>query len=125
VHVWMGECVLCAHVRVHIPMSERCLSLLPWVLFVICVGLARTKYVWCIYGIFGREITNYTVKYGVYVRLWPNLGVWYMCAHVSVPCVCVHVRVYVHTCVRANVRACRLVCVCACVRVCGWVRVYV
>jgi hypothetical protein len=26
-----------------------------------------------IYGIFGREITKYTVKYGVYVRFWPTL----------------------------------------------------
>jgi len=25
------------------------------------LGLARTKYIRCVYGIFGREITKYTV----------------------------------------------------------------
>ena len=38
-----------------------------------CVGLARTIYIRCIYRIFGREITKYTVIYGVYVRFWPTL----------------------------------------------------
>ena len=33
-----------------------------------CVRLARTIYIRCIYGIFGREITNYTVLYGAYIR---------------------------------------------------------
>jgi len=37
------------------------------------IGLARTIYIRCIYGIFGREITKYTVIYGVYVRFWPTL----------------------------------------------------
>jgi hypothetical protein len=37
------------------------------------VGLARTIYIrWCIYGIFGREITEYTVIYSVYIRFWPT-----------------------------------------------------
>jgi hypothetical protein len=31
----------------------------------LCVGQARTIYIRCIYGIFGREITKYTVIYGV------------------------------------------------------------
>jgi len=31
------------------------------------LGLDRTIYIWCIYGILGREITNYTVVYGVYI----------------------------------------------------------
>jgi hypothetical protein len=31
-------------------------------------------YIRCIYGIFGREITKYTVIYGVYIRFWPTLG---------------------------------------------------
>jgi hypothetical protein len=26
------------------------------------------------YGIFGREITKYTVIYGAYIRFWPTLG---------------------------------------------------
>jgi len=25
-----------------------------------------------LYGIFGREITNYTVIYGVHIRFWPT-----------------------------------------------------
>jgi hypothetical protein len=32
-----------------------------------CVGLARTTYIRCVYGIFGRETTKYTVIYGVYI----------------------------------------------------------
>jgi len=30
--------------------------------------LARTIYIRCIHGIFGREITKHTVIYGVYIR---------------------------------------------------------
>ena len=37
------------------------------------VGLARTIYKRFVYGIFGREITKYTVIYGVYIRFWPAL----------------------------------------------------
>jgi hypothetical protein len=39
------------------------------------VGLARTIYIRCVYGIFGREITKYTVIYGVYIRFWPTLRI--------------------------------------------------
>jgi len=39
------------------------------------LGLARTKCMQCIYGIFGREITKYTVIYGVYIRFWPTLSI--------------------------------------------------
>jgi len=35
------------------------------------VGLARTIYIRCMYGIFGREIAKYTV----YVYDWPTLYV--------------------------------------------------
>jgi hypothetical protein len=38
-----------------------------------CIGLARTIYIRCIYGIFNREITKYTVIYGAYIRFWPTL----------------------------------------------------
>ena len=31
----------------------------------IYIGLARTTYIWCIHGIFGREITKYTAIYGL------------------------------------------------------------
>jgi hypothetical protein len=47
--------------------------------FVRCVRLARTIYIRCIYGNFGREITEYTVMYGVYVRFWPNQLMCDMC----------------------------------------------
>jgi len=39
----------------------------------VSLGLAKTIYIRCIYGIFGREITKYTVIYGVYIRFWPTL----------------------------------------------------
>ena len=38
-----------------------------------CVGLARAIYIRCTYGNFGREITKYTVIYGVYIWFWPTL----------------------------------------------------
>ena len=41
----------------------------------IFVGLARTIYIRCIYGISGREIIKYTVMYGVYIRFWPTLHI--------------------------------------------------
>ena len=37
--------------------------------------LARTIYIRCIYSIFGRKITKYTVKHGVYIRFWPTLHI--------------------------------------------------
>jgi len=33
----------------------------------------QNLYIRCIYGIFGREITRYTVLYVVYIRFWPTL----------------------------------------------------
>ena len=41
----------------------------------LSIGLARAIYTRCIYGIFGREITKYTVIYGVYTRFWPTLPI--------------------------------------------------
>ena len=38
-------------------------------------GLARTIYIRCIHGVFGRGITKYTVIYGGYTRLWPTLHI--------------------------------------------------
>ena len=32
-------------------------------------------YIRCIYGIFGRKITKYTVIYGVYIQIWPTLHI--------------------------------------------------
>jgi len=37
------------------------------------VELARTIYIRRIYGVFGREMTRYTVIYGAYIRFWPTL----------------------------------------------------
>jgi len=39
----------------------------------IHVGLARTIYIRFTYGIFGLEITKYTVYIYVYIRFWPTL----------------------------------------------------
>jgi len=39
------------------------------------IGLARTIYIRCMYGVFSREITKYTVIYGVNIRFWPTLHV--------------------------------------------------
>ena len=38
-------------------------------------GMARTIYIRCIYGMFGREITKYTVIYGAYLRFWSTLHI--------------------------------------------------
>ena len=45
---------------------------------VTYVGLARTIYIRCICGIFGREITKNTVIYGVCKRFWPTLDISYI-----------------------------------------------
>jgi len=45
----------------------------------VFIGLARTIYIRCIYGIFGREITKYTVIYGVYILSWPALRIYRAC----------------------------------------------
>ena len=34
------------------------------------------RYIRCIYGIFGREITIHAIVYVVYIRLWPTLQMW-------------------------------------------------
>ena len=44
-----------------------------------CIGLARTIYIRCIYVVLAREITKYTVIYGVYIRFWPTLRMHNMC----------------------------------------------
>jgi hypothetical protein len=40
--------------------------------FLKHTGLAKTICIRCVYGIFGREITKYTVIYGVYILFWPT-----------------------------------------------------
>jgi len=38
------------------------------------VGLAKTIYIQCVYGIFGRKITKYTGIYGVYKSVLYKYG---------------------------------------------------
>ena len=44
-------------------------------LHALYVGLARTIYIRFAYGILYREITIYTIIYGVYIRFWPTLPI--------------------------------------------------
>ena len=55
----------------------------------LCVGLARTIYIRCSCGIFGREITKYTVTviYSVYIRFWPTLMISLRVYDKSILCV--------------------------------------
>ena len=41
--------------------------------FNIVIGLAKTIYIRCTFGIFGLNITKYTVYIYVYIRFWPTL----------------------------------------------------
>jgi len=52
----------------------------------ILLGLARTIYIRCIYSFFGREITKYTVIYGVYIRFWPTLNIIYIAGFAALGC---------------------------------------
>jgi len=57
-------------------------------------GLARTIHIRCIHGIFGMEITKYTVTYGVYRRFWPPLQICRYVApsHLAEACGCTHCK---------------------------------
>jgi len=52
-----------------------------WTSFVMLhyryIGLARTIYIRCTYGIFGLEITKYTEYIYVYIRFWPTLQIYF------------------------------------------------
>jgi len=56
--------------------------------FLLYLGLDRTIYIRCIYGIFVREITKYMVIYGVYTRFWPTLTIFHL--HIPAPCMYTH-----------------------------------
>jgi len=58
-------------------------------------GLARTIYIRSIYGIFGREITKYSVIYGVYIRFWPTLLIYTVDLHWRLNSIA-EVRRYLH-----------------------------
>jgi len=49
--------------------------------YCIYIGLAKTIYIRCTYGIFGLEITKYTVYIYVYIRFWPTLYTWWFPCH--------------------------------------------
>jgi len=57
------------------------------------VGLARTIYIRCIYGFFGRGIIKYTVMYGAYIRFWTTL---YMTVFLVIPPPKIHYRLTVY-----------------------------
>jgi len=50
-------------------MYIRCI---PYTYRYLCICIYM--YIRCIHGIFGREITKYTVLYGVYIRFWSTLS---------------------------------------------------
>jgi hypothetical protein len=78
----------------------------------ICVGLARTLYIRCIYGIFGRETTEYTVIYGVYIRFWPTLHMCLNFAQLTLPLHTAHHQLHLQAgqrqgrCSKAYLRVC-------------------
>jgi len=89
--------------------------------FHLYVGLARAPYIRCTNGIFGREITKYTVIYGACTQLWPTLLVCGNCvAYVVAVCGnCVaHVVAVCGNCVAYVVIVCGN-CVTYVVAVCG------
>ena len=59
----------------HVCISVRVCACVvkPWRSVGIRLGLARTINMRCMYSNLGREITKYTVIYGVYIRFWPTL----------------------------------------------------
>jgi len=68
-----------SHINQELPNSKSQSHLRPS-LMCSCVGLARIIYIRFTYGIFGREITKYTVIHGVHIRFWPTL---IMCNHLG------------------------------------------
>jgi hypothetical protein len=57
--------------------------------------LANPVFIRCMYGLFGREITKYTVIYGVHIRFWPTLCMCDFCGgsrstHTHTPLASVH-----------------------------------
>ena len=64
------------------------------------LGLARTIYIRCTYGIVGLEITKCTVYIHVYIRFWPALPMVHKrqraYCHISNTCVGVLANVFTH-----------------------------
>jgi len=68
VYLCVCVCVLCVCMCVHVYVNVYTNA--------NCVGQAITLNIQCIYGNIGRDITKYTVIYGVYIWFWPNLQSW-------------------------------------------------
>jgi len=66
------------------------------------IGLARTIYIRCVYGIFGREITKYTVKYGVHIRFWPTLCIYFVACKVNTASSAQGQKVYLLCCLQCK-----------------------
>jgi hypothetical protein len=88
VYVHTGECTLtqesaCSHKSWHCRCSfayqilvyKTSLALRCVYVCLTLIGLARTIYIRCVYGIFGRESTIFTVIYSVYTRFWPTVDI--------------------------------------------------
>ena len=74
---WQGGCI--SHTRSNKTLVTSFLRLFQ----ATFLGLARTIYIRCVYGNFSREITKYSVIYGVYIRFWPTL---HFSECITVPC---------------------------------------
>jgi len=59
----------------HSNSDARVSFLPPYAYACTSAGLARTVYMRCVYGFFDREITKYTVMYGVYIQFWLTLHI--------------------------------------------------
>jgi len=101
--------------------TDSCYVTVPWCVYVCVtyIGLARAMHIRCVYGIFGRESTMYTVIYGVYVRFWPTLYIYLSCFECFNMFVCECVCVFVMS---VCLFVCACMCACVCVRVCVCMR---
>jgi hypothetical protein len=81
-HTLLKMCAQFSHLT-QCPCAYPTPSSRPRAFTCICVGLAKTIYIRCVYVIFGREITIYTVIYSVYIRFWPTLHMclFTLCLH--------------------------------------------
>ena len=83
----MCICIL-IHVYIHTYMYTYCEF--TYYMYVYTYGVHMYT---CVYDIFGKETTNYTVTYGAFIRLWPTLPIANKCSKVLYePCVhvCCH-----------------------------------
>jgi hypothetical protein len=101
---------------------------------------ARSVYIWCMYGVFSREIIKYTVMYGAY-RIYgsgqTHVAWWHTCptiergaARTLLDC-CGHLwSLTTRTCCAVWYSCCNIistscVCMCVCVYECVWMQVCV